>query len=916
MNDRGGRFVCRSCSHGQPKTENNVYRKPLPKDEFYWTALVSQQIKCGKNRQALQVFKEMREGGIKPSSFTFVTVLKACRNLKDLGRAKCIYSEAVKDGFGFDLFVGNMLIDVYAKCGSLVDARAFFEKMRDRNVISWNTMILAYAQKEEGEVALQLFSRMRSEGVEPNDRTFVAALKACSNLAGLKQENETDKVVLTNKCLAEVRTIHSLVVQSKFESDLFVATTLVDSYAKFGSLVDARQVFEKMPRRSAVAWTAIIMGYAETEQGEIGLQLYERMKQEGVVPDAQVFVGALKACCRMAAGEEHNHTDEFSVKEKCLEQARAIHAEVVKLNFDSDVFVGNMLVDVYSKCGSKVDARTVFDRMRTRNVVTWNTMISGYAHMGEGEVGLLLYEEMKKQQVVPNERTFLGALKACSSLAALKEGTAVNRCVATKRCLEQVKIIHSHIVRSGIKLDVFLGTTLVDLYAKCGSMVDAMCLFKMLPYRNVVSWTTMILGYVQTEDGEAALQLYSEMRNKGVVPDAQAFVGALKACCNLAAFGQAKSDDMTSRNRCLEHIRVIHEDVVKSKMETDIFVANMLVDVYVKCGSLAEGRHVFERMTDRNVVSWSTMISGYANMDEGEAALYLYTRMQEEGVVPNDRTFMAALKACSVATAIDMGRKLHAQISETFDEATNLYVASSLIDMYGKCGSMVEAQQVFDVLCTPDAVAWNALIAGYARQGESELVFDLFEQMKQAGNQPEISTFLSILRVCSSSGLLTKGQEYFEAMSKVYGISPTVEHYACMVDLLARAGQVEKAMVMIDSSPHQPDCSLWKIVLSACQTWCNVELGQQAFDRAISLDQSDAALYVLMSNIYAAVDMWEQALEMRTRIATLGVWKQPGQSWFSDICGTMHEFLAGDSRYFESSYLISRLQDLTCKMED
>lgn len=1011
------------------KTARNAVL-PQQQHASTWATRISQYTKCGQGEKALKIYEELRDCGVRPNSYIFVAALKACTSLHDLEAGKQVHSHVVECGFKLDAFVGTTLVDFYVKCGSLVDARRVFEQISQRDVVCWNAIILGYAQLKEGEVALELYKRMRQEDVVPDDRTFVAALKACSSLAALNEGAETSR---RKECLEQARAIQSHIVASGSGLTKFVGTMLVDVYGKFGSVVDARHTFDRMSRRDVVSWNALISAYAQAQKGAEALNLYAQMQQEGFLPDDRTFVFALKACASILSGKERNRADAILVKKQCLEQVRALHLDSVKSGFASDVFVGNVLVDVYARCGSLADARAVFENMPRRNVVSWTAIILAYAQIDDGAQALQLYGRMQTEGVVPSDRTFVGALKACSALAALEDGDNIDGFLVKRRCLEQVRAIHSHVVASRCEVDVFVGTMLVDVYArcgclvdarhlfermprrdvvswnamilgyaqmeqgiealalyarmkkegvspdngtfvsalkacsrlaaldqeskkgrgvdnqwleqvksihleitsnssqlcatvgsmlvdvyaKCGSLVDARRVFEMLPDRNVGSWNAMILAYAQMEQGEQALQLYTRMRQEGVAPDDRTFVSALRACSSLTASKEdTRADEMLVKSRCLVSLRSIHSDVVQGGYELDVFVGTMLVDGYGKCGNVAEARCIFERMPERDITSWNAMILAYAQAEEGDLGLELYDRLQLEGFIPNNRTFVGALKACSVVSGLDRGKRIHAQICKTEHYAHDAFVVSSLIDMYSKCGCTVEALKVFESVPTRDVVIWNALFAGYARQGNNKIVFSLFQRMREEGVQPDGMIFLSLMVACSHEGLVDKGQEYFEAMDVDYGISPTIDHYTCMIDLLGRAGQLDSAMQMTRMMPFEPDSAVWQTLLAACQKWRNVEIGREAFECAMSLDEDDAASYILMSNIYASAQMWEEAEKMQIHRLKTGTVKQPGQSWWTDISGAVHTFGVGDQEHSRSQRLYKRLGDIHDKLKE
>lgn len=767
----------------------------------------------------------------------------------------------------------------------------------EREHSSWATLISRHAELGQSRQGLKIYEEMQSAGLRPSSHTYVAAVRACARL----------------KDIDNVKRIHADLLASGLGFIVFVGNTMVDVYAKCGSLDDARDVFDSMPHRDVISWNAIISGYAQMQLGEEALQLYSRMKQEGFVPNDRTFVSALKACLAFAAAEVGEDAYGTAKRGRCLENARTIHSEILSSRSDITVYIGTMLVNVYVKCGSLPDARDVFDKMANRNVVSWTVMILGYAQAEDSEVALQLYSQMQREGVAPNDRTFVAALKACSLLAVREEKNEAGAKSRRQQCLEQTRSIHLQAVRSGHEKDVFVGTMLVDVYVKCGSLADARFVFEKMPYRDVVSWTVMILGCAQIGAGDMALELYSQMKQERIAPDVQAFVGALKACSSLASLNKVGRTGHGSL--CLHQVRTIHSHITSSGLEMEAVLGTVLVDAYIKCGSLVEARRVFENLPRRDVVSWTSIIMGYVQNEEGDVALSLYTRMEHEDVVPNDWTFVGALKACGTVAGLDKGKMIHAQIVKTRRGDYGSFLASGLVDMYAKCGSMIDARELFDTLLAKDIVTWNALIAGYARQGASEVVFNLFERMKLDGVQPDGITFLSILTICSHAGLVDKGHEFFESMSKAE-ITPAIEHYTCMVDLLSRAGQVEKAMDIIRTMPFQPDLTVWQAILSACLKWSHVEIGRHAFESAMELDKGNAVAYVLMCNIYAAAQMWAERNAILRRQVENQAQKVPGKSWWTEVCGVVHAFEVGDSEHPDCELVYSSLQILNLIMQE
>ncbi|KAJ7540610.1 hypothetical protein O6H91_10G022900 [Diphasiastrum complanatum] len=314
----------------------------------------------------------------------------------------------------------------------------------------------------------------------------------------------------------------------------------------------------------------------------------------------------------------------------------------------------NTLVDMYSKCGCTEDARKLFNNMSERDVVSWNAMIAGYAQNGLGKEALALYEQMKQEGVQPDNVTFVLLLKACASLGALEQG----------------KQLHSDIIKRGFQSNVIVGSTLVDMYAKCGCTEDSRELFNNMRERDVVSWTAMIAAYAQSGLGKEALALYEQMKQEGVQPNNVTFVLLLKACASLGALEQGKQ---------------LQSDIIKKGFHSNVIVGCTLVDMYAKCGCIEDARELFNNMSERDVVSWNALIAGYAQNGFGKEALALYEQMKQEGMQPDNVTFVVLLKACASLAALETGKQLHSDIIKRGFQL-NVIVGSTLVDMYAKCG--------------------------------------------------------------------------------------------------------------------------------------------------------------------------------------------------------------------------------------
>ncbi|KAH7306405.1 hypothetical protein KP509_22G009800 [Ceratopteris richardii] len=427
-----------------------------------------------------------------------------------------------------------------------------------------------------------------------------------------------------------------------------------------------------------------------------------------------------------------------------------------------------------------------------------------------------------------NNHALLPLLKKCIRLKDVETGNRLHTLIFSKGLL---------------KTDIVVGSALVDFHFKCGALSKAEEVFWQIRKRDVVLWTTMIGGYAEHGRAEDALQCLSQMRHDGFSPNAYTLVCSSKACARLK-----------SANRGQE----IHTEITMKGFESEVLVSNSLMSMYASCGLLDTARMIFDRLSARDVVSWTVIIDAYAEHGCAEKAIGCLEHMQLENISPNVLTLTCGVKACASTGAIEMGHRLHSNIIEGGFESS-LAAMSSLVTMYVKFGMLPEAQFIFDKLGIRDAILWTALLAGYCQVGESENVFAYFDKMLQEGVRPVPGTFIILLNACNHEGLVEKGLECFQYFGKYYGLTLTMEYYSTVVDLLGRSGHVSKGLSMIEAMPWHPDYILWCTILRACCKWQNMEVARYAFEHAIRLNRKCLTAYVFMSNICANAYMHSEA---------------------------------------------------------
>ncbi|XP_059656361.1 pentatricopeptide repeat-containing protein At2g13600-like [Cornus florida] len=639
------------------------------------------------------------------------------------------------------------------------------------------------------------------------------------------------------------------------------------------------------------------------------------------------------------------------LRSKSARDTRHVHARIIKSQFFSEIFIQNRLIDVYGKCGCLDDARKVFDRMPQKNAFTWNSvlsaltksgsldeavrlfrlmpepdqcsrnlMISGFAQHDHFKESLNFFVEMHREDFVLNEYTFASALSACSGLVDIKMGTQ----------------IHASISKSPYLLDVYMGSALVDMYAKCGSVACAQEVFDGMNERNMVTWNSLITCYEQNGPADEAIKIFVRMMECGLEPDELTLASMVSACASLLAIKEGHQ---------------IHARIVKvEKFRDDVVICNALVDMYAKCNKINEARWVFDRMPTRNVVSETSMVSGYAKVASVKAARLMFTKMIEKNVIswnaliagytqngeneealglfhllkresvwPTHYTFGNLLNACSNLADLKLGRQAHTHVLKhgfQFQSGpeSDIFVGNSLIDMYMKCGSVEDGSRVFEKMVERDWVSWNAMIVGYAQNGHGTEALGMFREMLISGEKPDHVTMIGVLCACSHTGLVEEGCQYFFSMSKEHGIEPMKDHYTCMVDLLGRAGCLNEAKKLIESIPMQPDGVVWGSLLAACKIHGNLELGKFVAEKLLEIDPENSGPYVLLSNMYAELGRWRDVTRVRKLMRQRGIVKQPGCSWI-EIQGQVHNFMVKDRRHPQKKEIYLLLKILAQQMK-
>ncbi|KAG6640864.1 hypothetical protein CIPAW_09G033600 [Carya illinoinensis] len=476
----------------------------------------------------------------------------------------------------------------------------------------------------------------------------------------------------------------------------------------------------------------------------------------------------------------------------------------------------------------------------------------------------------------------------------------LNECV-NQRAIREGQRVHAHMIKTRYLPPVYLWTRLIVLYTKCDSLCDARRVLDEMPERNVVSWTAMITAYCRKGYASEALNLFIQMLRSGTEPNEFTFATVLTSCIGPNGINLG---------------RQVHSFIIKTSFESHVYVGSSLLDMYAKAGRIHEARGVFECLPERDVVSCTAIISGYAQLGLDEEALALFRRLQMEGMCSNYVTYASLLTALSGLAALDHGKQVHNHVIRS-QLPSYVVLQNSLIDMYSKCGSLTYSRRIFDSMPERTVISWNAIFVAYSKHGKGNEVVELFKLMREENKvQPDNITILAVLSGCSHGGLEEKGLEIFcELENGRFGVEPEIEHYGCVVDLLGRAGRVSEALDFTKKMPFEPTAAIWGSLLGACRVHLNVEIGDSVGRRLLEMEPDNAGNYVILSNLYAYAGRWEAVRALRELMKEKAVIKEPGRSWI-ELGQILHTFHASDRSHPRREEVSAKVMELSVEFKE
>ncbi|WMV53980.1 hypothetical protein MTR67_047365 [Solanum verrucosum] len=705
-------------------------------------------------------------------------------------------------------------------------ARQLFDTIPQPSTVLWNTIIIGFVCNNMPHEAISFYSRLKHVGSSVCDQySYSSVLKACA---------ETKRILVG-------KAVHCHILRSGIHPSRIVSNSLLNMYSATCLTLDngsdcdlVERVFRTMRKRNVVGWNTIFSWYVKRKRFLEAVRCFVMMMRLGIKPTVVSFINVFPAVSEIGD----------------VRVADVLYGLLVKLGnaYVNDLFVVCAAIVMYAELGCVDLATRIFENTCERNTEIWNSMISGYIqnNFPLKAVDLFLEAVEAEDAVTTDDVTYVSALMATSQLQHLEFAQQLHACLIKKCRDSQV-----------ISLNAMIAT-----YSRCNHVGDSFKVFNGMKERDIVSWNTMVSALVQNGLDDEALMLVYEMQKLGVAIDDITITILLSAASNLRDREIGKQT----------HAYLLRHNIQFEGMES------YLIDMYAKSNMIREAQAIFQSnfTNDKDQATWNAMIAGNTQNGLIEQSFVVFKEMLEQNVKPNAVTLASILPSCSQSGSIAIGKQLHCfAIRNLFEN--NVYVVSALVDMYSKSGIIDYAESVFLKSPEKNSVTYTNMILGYGQHGMGRKALTLFYSLRQNGLEPDAVTFVAVLSACSYTGLVDEGLQIFELMGEEYGIQPSAEHYACVVDMLGRVGRLDEAHNFAKQLGVEGNVlGIWGSLLAACRVHRNFELGKIVSSKLLELEGSDkiSGYHVLLSNIYAEEGNWQSVDNVRRGMRKMGLSKE------------------------------------------
>lgn len=617
---------------------------------------------------------------------SFFVLLRLSVQCSDVSLARAVHASVIKLQEQQGTHLGNPLISAYLKLGYVSDACKIFAGLSNPNVVSFTSLISGFAKSNREDGAIKLFSRMRTEGIHPNEHSFVAILTACSRILELELGLQ----------------VHGLIVKMGFLDSVFVANALMGLYSKFSELLDyVLKLFDELPYRDTVSWNTMISSLVKELKYEKAFELFRDVNRDnGFTVDCFTISTLLTACSGCFA----------------LMEGRAVHAHAIRAGFETNLSVKNALIGFYTRCGSIKDVAALLERMPVRDIITWTEMITAYMAFGYVDLAVEIFDKMPEKNCISYNALLAGFCKNGKAVEALdlfvkmvEQGlvltdftltSVVNACGLLMEA-ELSEQIYGFVTKCGFGSNACIEAALVDMWTRCGRMADAEKMFHRWPSDKdgSIIWTSMLCGYARNGQPECAISLFHLCQSEGRVVADEVMLTSVLSVCGTLGF--------------LEMGKQIHGLVLKTGFSSDVLVANSLINMYFKCGNMNNAITTFHAMPSHDIVSWNTLIAGHLLHRQGDEALAVWSRMENASIKPDAVSFALIISAYKYtnSNSVDSCRNLFLSMKAIYEiEPTSEHYAS-LVGVLGYWGFLEEAEEIINRMpFEPKASVWRALL--------------------------------------------------------------------------------------------------------------------------------------------------------------------------------------------------------------
>ncbi|ERN13120.1 hypothetical protein AMTR_s00040p00174700 [Amborella trichopoda] len=768
----------------------------------------------------------------------------------------------------------------------------------------WTTLMATYTRHGQALEAMQLFQVMfNGQYMSPDTFVFATVLRACTK----------------NKDLIYGKALHCQIIKLGMEVDVFVTNALVTMYANCNCLESSFRVFNGIQCPDLVSWSSIIQGCVQSGYESDGLSLFCEMQRNGIRPDVLVFGIVMSACANLG----------------CFGFGTQIHCFILKMGFDSFLFLENGLIDFYAKCGFLSDSYKIFSGISLKSMVSWNTIIAGFVHNCGNEDALMLFHQLQRikrekggdnGELVLDEFTLTSVLRAITGLGALRNGREVHGYLIRAGCkisnfvfsglldmyvkcsigagneplrlfiqfqlsgmkpdefaissilkfcasdlaLEQGKMIHSYIIKhEKIQSDIYAISSLIDMYAKCGIIDAAYWVFSGIKKPGVVPWSSIISGFSQNDQWKMCLQLFRKMQYESVKPNEYTFTAIVMACIAVGDLRKGKE---------------LHCNIIRTGYGSEVPVINTLINLYCEFGLLEQALNLCDSIPSSKIL-WGYLIQACSRTGDHERILELFKKVHQSSANLDHNTSCYVIESCSNQSLLVIGEQTHAYfIKKGMDLEPK--VGAPLINMYSSCGRIKEATNIFNEMPERSSMAWASMVSAIMEHGQPINALYLFKRMRCLNKSPDSQTFLSLLKACSQLGFVREAFKFLGLMHQEYGLSPSREHYASMIEVLGLAGMFDEAEEFIHGDiPFEPDELVWRALFYSSRIKGNMHFAKYAAEKLVELDPKDYASTSLLEQVLITSGRWEDASKLRNGSKL----ERETHSWI-EVRSTIHEF--------------------------